>query len=55
MLSWSSGSGMGLLCYQGVVALVWDCYLTLNTDSYHTGWTCVVAALLPWRISSRLK
>ena len=27
MLSWSSGSGMGLLCYQGVVALVWDCYV----------------------------
>ena len=27
MLSWSSGSGMGLLCYHGVVALVWDCYV----------------------------
>ena len=34
MLSGSSGSGMGWLCYHGVVALVWDCYLTLNTDSY---------------------
>ena len=27
MLSGSSGSGMGLLFYQGVVALVWDCYV----------------------------
>ena len=27
MLSGSSGSGMGLLCYQGVVALVWGCYV----------------------------
>ena len=25
MLSWSSGSGMGLLCYHGVVAPIWDC------------------------------
>ena len=30
MLSGSSGSGMGLLCYHGVVALVWDCYVTME-------------------------
>ena len=27
MLSGSSGSAMGLLCYHGVVALLWDCYV----------------------------
>ena len=30
MLPWSSGSGMGLLCYQVVVALLWDCYVIME-------------------------
>ena len=30
MLSGSSGSGMGRLCYQGVVALVWDGYVIME-------------------------
>ena len=30
MLSWSSGPGMGLLCYQGIVALLWDCYVIME-------------------------
>ena len=52
MLSWSSGSGMGLLCYHGVVALVWDCYVIRSSGSgmgllcYHVVvaqvWDCYV-------------
>ena len=30
MLSCSSGSGMGLLCYQAVVAPVWDGYVIIE-------------------------
>ena len=40
MLSWSSGSVMGLLCYQVVVALLWDCYVIRSSGS--GTWDCYV-------------
>ena len=40
------GSGMGLLCYHGVVALVWDCYVIREK------WLWYGTAMLSWSSGS---